>query len=179
MRKVVGAVLAGGGSRRFGTDKAVALLAGKTLIERAMEQLARVTDTVVVCGRHLDEVNCLYDQPHGGLGPLGGLQAALFYAVEHGSLGILSTGCDMPFFPVVLAEELMRDGPAVTIDHHLAGYWPTSLAPTLREHLRDCPDRSMRKWIAVVQPRLVAWPAGLPNINTPCDLSALEKSFGG
>ena len=83
----------------------------------------------------------------------------------------------MPLFPVPLAHELMLGGPSVTAGDHLAGYWPTGLEPLLRGHLRDCPDRSMRGWIAIVQPRLIDWPAGLPNINTRSDLAAAETSW--
>jgi molybdopterin-guanine dinucleotide biosynthesis protein A len=179
MGEVLGAVLAGGRSRRFGGDKAVALLDGQTLIGRAMAQLALVTDSVVVCGRYFEGATCLPDQPRVGLGPLGGLQAALLHATRNGFRGVLSTGCDMPLFPETLARELMQGDAAVTANHHLAGYWPATLAPALSGHLDHASDHSMRAWIAVVQPRLVAWPAGLPNINTGADLAALELRWPG
>ena len=51
MMRVLGVVLAGGQSRRFGSDKALAEIAGRTLLDRAVATLARQVDTVVVAGR--------------------------------------------------------------------------------------------------------------------------------
>ena len=45
---LVGAVLAGGGSRRYGRDKASESLAGKSLVTRAAATLASVLQEVVV-----------------------------------------------------------------------------------------------------------------------------------
>ena len=47
----LGAVLAGGQSSRFGSDKALAVLDGQTLLTRAVATLAQWCDTVVVVGR--------------------------------------------------------------------------------------------------------------------------------
>ena len=47
----LGAVLAGGQSSRFGSDKALAVLYGQTLLTRAVATLAQWCDTVVVVGR--------------------------------------------------------------------------------------------------------------------------------
>lgn len=177
MSRILGAVLAGGRSRRFGADKAHALLDGQSLLDRAIAQLAGLTESVVVCGRRLDGADWLDDAPRAGLGPLGGLLAALDCAAARGFDGVLSTACDMPLFPAPLAHDLTRSGAAVTAGHHLAGHWPADLAPVLRRHLQDCPDRSMHAWIGVARPRRVVWPAGLPNINTREALIALESDW--
>jgi len=47
---VVGALLAGGESRRMGQDKSALLLEGKTLAERALATLAAVSDRQVILG---------------------------------------------------------------------------------------------------------------------------------
>ena len=48
---LLGAVLAGGRSRRFGSDKAMALHHGKPLLAHAAEALAQHTQAVILCGR--------------------------------------------------------------------------------------------------------------------------------
>ena len=48
---VLGAVLAGGESRRFGSDKLAARLGDRTLLDHAIAWLTARTDAVVVCGR--------------------------------------------------------------------------------------------------------------------------------
>ena len=50
-RPLLGAVLAGGRSERFGSDKALARLGGRTLLEQAVEALGAQCDAVIVVGR--------------------------------------------------------------------------------------------------------------------------------
>jgi molybdopterin-guanine dinucleotide biosynthesis protein A len=176
-RMVLGAVLAGGGSRRFGSDKAMALLHGKPLLAHAAEALGRHAQAVVLCGRTIAGFMCLADRPAADLGPLGGLNAALHHAAGHGFAGVLCTGCDMPVFPDALAQVLIGEGPAIVEDQYLIGYWPVSLAPMLDAHLAERGDRSVRGWLTVAQPRVVPAPQ-LPNINTQEDLRRLEEGGG-
>ena len=96
---VLGAVLAGGESRRFGTDKADAVLAGRTLLERAYATLGEVFAQVVV-------VSSRPDTPYGpwetisdlreACGPLGGIEAALSRAKAEGLAGTFVLACDLP-----------------------------------------------------------------------------------
>jgi len=173
--RILGAVLAGGRSRRFGSDKALAEINGQTLIDCAIGALSACVDTVVVCGRQLEEHVSLPDRPRADMGPLGGLNAALHHAASRGFAGVLSTGCDMPVFPRGLAAALIGEGAAIVEGQQLLGYWPSRLAPMLDMHLEVGTDRSIRAWLAVVQPRSVASDAALPNINTPADLDAFAR----
>jgi len=173
MVKLLGAVLAGGRSSRFGSDKALALLDGRQLIEHAVAALTPYAAQVVICGRTDPRWTCLADLPAPDMGPLGGLAAALAYARDEGFAGVLSTGCDVPLLPDDLAKALIGDGPAVVEGQHLIGYWPAGLAERLLDHLARSENRSIRGWIAQVQPRWVMPTAGaLPNINNPDDLAA-------
>ena len=171
--KLIGAVLAGGRARRFGSDKAMALLGGKPLMVHAAEALGHHTAAIVVCGRELEGYHCLPDRPAPDLGPLGGLNAALRYASDEGYEGVLCTGCDMPVFPAALASALVGDGPAIVEGQFLMGYWPAALSAALDAHLREDPDRSVRAWLAMTHPCIIPAPP-LPNINTPDDLRQLE-----
>jgi molybdenum cofactor guanylyltransferase len=175
-QRLLGAVLAGGRARRFGGDKALALLHGRPLIEHAAEALARHAAIIVICGRRHEPFLGLADRPDADMGPLGGLNAALHYAEEGGFDGVLSTGCDMPVFPDAMAQALIGEGAAIVEGQYLMGYWPSALAPRLDAHLRESSDRSVRAWLAAVGPRQVAAPP-LPNINTLEDLERLEKEL--
>lgn len=167
---ILGAVLAGGRSRRFGSDKAMALLNGRTLLDHAMAALAPHVAAIVMCGRD----GGLADRPHADLGPLGGLNAALHHAAAQGFAGVLTTGCDMPVYPAELPAALIGAGAAVLEGQQLLGWWPTGLAPELDAHLAEENDRSIRGWLARVDARVVQMPGlVLPNINRPEDLAAL------
>jgi molybdopterin-guanine dinucleotide biosynthesis protein A len=95
---MLGAVLAGGESRRFGKDKASALLAGKTLVVRAAETLGRVFDEVVIVSSR-DLAATSWEQvpdERPGLGPLAGIEAALLRARAMGRPGAFVLACDLP-----------------------------------------------------------------------------------
>ena len=168
--RLLGAVLAGGQSRRFGSDKALALLAGKPLIDHVIDRLAVQVAALVVVGRDYPGVDSLFDRPGPGLGPLGGLNAALAYAAANGFDAILTSGCDLPGVPLDLAVRL-EAGPAVAAGQPLLGLWPTSLAAHLDRHLAAGGDRSLRRWVAQAGAREVD--LGLfRNVNTISDLEA-------
>ncbi len=129
---------------------------------------------MVVCGGE----GGIADRPEPGLGPLGGINAALHHARAIGAQGVLTTGCDTPMFPEWVAMALIGDGPAVVEGHQLLGYWPVGLADVLDAHLAETDDRSIRDWMARVRARVVSFTgAPLPNINTPDDLAQLPSPF--
>jgi molybdenum cofactor guanylyltransferase len=175
---ILGAIVAGGTARRFGSDKALAVLNGRALIDHAADALTPHVSHVVMCGRLHGRLVSLTDRPAPGLGPLGALNAALAHAQARGFDGVLTIGCDMPLFPAALAQQLIGDGPAIVAGQHLMGWWPATLAATIDAYvtaaLNPHADRSMRGWVAHVGARIVDHgDAVLPNINTPADLAAL------
>lgn len=174
--RLLGAVLAGGRSSRFGSDKALARLPdGRSLLDHAIASLAPHVDAIVLCGRAGDAIPGLDDRPAAGMGPLGGINAALHHALGHGFDALLTTGCDMPVYPAALPAALIGDGPAILKGQQLLGYWPAALAPLLDAHLAAKNNRSIIGWLDQVQARVVALPGlFLPNINRPEDLAALN-----
>jgi molybdopterin-guanine dinucleotide biosynthesis protein MobB len=103
---VAGVVLAGGLSRRLGTDKAQVTHEGATLLERASHLLAKVCRELWVVGRRVPEnLEGLGVRWHLDLvprvGPLGGLYTALKVA---DAPRCLLLACDMP----CVNEEALR-----------------------------------------------------------------------
>lgn len=164
---ILGAVLAGGAARRFGSDKALAMVDGRALIDHVIAALAPQSDALVIVGRSHGDWPHLSDRPEGGEGPLAGLNAALHYAVTKGYGAVLCAPCDMPDLPSDLAA-LLAPGPAVLADHPVVGLWPVSLAPVLDAWLANG-ERSVRAFAEHAGVRQVAAPF-LRNINRPADL---------
>ena len=173
---VLGAVLAGGRSRRFGSDKAAALLDGRPLLDHVVEALLPQVDAIVVCGRHHGSLPSLVDRPVPDLGPLGGLNAALHHAAAHGFELVLTAGCDMPGFRSNVLATLAGHQPAVLLGQQIVGLWPAALAPRLDAYLASATDRSMRAWMRHVGAHEVPFGSMMANVNSPADL---ERLAGG
>lgn len=95
---VNGYVLAGGKSSRMGRDKAMLELAGKPLVQRAVEKLRRVCAEVFVVGNRpeLEIYAPVVQDLHKECGPLGGIEAALLRSDREWNLLM---AVDMPFLP--------------------------------------------------------------------------------
>lgn len=93
----IAAILAGGASRRMGTDKAALEVEGVSLLQRTAAAALEAGLPVLVAGRArpdawpLDGVNFAEDA-EPGLGPLGGLVTAL----THSGTEVLALACDLP-----------------------------------------------------------------------------------
>lgn len=171
--RIVGAILAGGRSSRFGSNKALAPVGGKRLIDHVAAGLGAQVPDLVLCGGAplLDGVPCVADRPAPDMGPLGGLNAALHYAETAGFDAVVTIGCDMPVFPADLVAQLLAAGaPVAAQDMPLVGLWPSRLAATLDDHLAQSSDRSMRGWGALSAARTVRLSGRFANVNRPEDL---------
>ena len=104
--KILGAILAGGQSRRFGSDKALAIVQGKTLFDHVADALRPSCAQLVAAGREWPAMQGVADRPVAGLGPLGGLAGALYYAKNNGYDCVLSCGCDIVGLPLDLVQQL-------------------------------------------------------------------------
>lgn len=173
MTRVLGVVLAGGQSRRFGSDKAIATLGGQTLLDRAVATLSRQCEAVVVAGR-----DDLADRPRSGMGPLGGLNGALHHAAELGFDAVLSIPVDGFDLPTDLLDEL-SPAPACAVDAPVIGLWPVSARGALDTFLAEDRIHSVRAFAAQIGAREVTLSRLPANINTPADLSALKDHAHG
>jgi molybdopterin-guanine dinucleotide biosynthesis protein A len=112
--RVSGIVLAGGASRRFGSDKLNATIEGRSLLERAIGAVAAVSTEVIVVvapgdARPLPDPGTVpvrrAEDPETHGGPLVGLLAGLELARE--PLAIVAGG-DMPTMSVDVLSALVR-----------------------------------------------------------------------
>ncbi len=167
--KVLGALLAGGKSERFGSDKAFAMYQGQYLIDHAIALLKPQCDAMVICGRRYKAYQSIKDDP-ADYGPIGAINAALKYAKEHGFDAIISFPCDTIMGDTILGDTIIGDtitpdtpdnnaesfhwfkGDSVAyyIDQPVIGYWPCILSDGLDEWLKKQKRRSMKAWIEYI-----------------------------
>lgn len=151
-----GYVLAGGGSTRFGRDKALAEAGGKPMLVRMCELLRSVASevTVIADPEKYSSLgfNCVADRWPGG-GPLGGIITAL----EHAGARKKSPGwnllvsCDMPFLTrewlAYLAGRALKSSSQVVLPESAHG--PEPLCACYRTDaglaLRAAFERGVRK----------------------------------
>lgn len=151
---VIGLLLAGGQSRRFGGgDKTLSALAGKPMLTHAIERLAPQVSTLILNAngdpeRFADYGLTVVPDPMGDFaGPLAGVLAGLDWAArESDARWIVTAAGDSPLFPVDLVGRLMAGlkgrYPAIALAacggqiHPTFGLWPVALAEDLAGALK-------------------------------------------
>jgi len=130
---IYGYVMAGGGSTRFGFDKARAELNGETMLARMCRLVKDATGSVSVVapfGRYADSGERVVDDHWPGQGPLGGIITALMdaHARNRRDIWRLIVGCDMPFLTrewlAYLAERALASGAAIVVPQSALGLEP-------------------------------------------------------
>jgi molybdopterin-guanine dinucleotide biosynthesis protein A len=174
---VLGAVLAGGRSSRFGSDKALALYRGRALIAHAAEALAAQCDAVVIVGRDHRGLTCIPDWPAPGRGPLGGVAGALRHALANGFEQVLTCGVDNIGLPSDLPRQL-TPAPAFVTSQPVLGLWPATAAGALEELMAEGGSHSMRAFAERIGARGVKLAREPANVNTSEDLARLELHHG-
>ena len=174
---ILGVVLAGGNSTRFGSDKALAELGGHTLLNRAFDTLTGFCELVVIAGRAQGPGHCIPDWPRPEMGPLAGIAAALRLARDEGYDSVLSCGVDSVDLPENLLD-LLSPSPAYVESQPVVGHWPTGTVDTLEALLLSEARHSMLAFAEAIGARPVKIGAKPANINTPADLTAAEKNHG-
>jgi len=107
--ELIGAVLAGGESRRFGRDKAAEPIRGKPMVVRGAETLAEVFEHVVIVSSREPVVP---DWPHvrdrrPGHGPLAAIETALLDAARAGREGAFVLACDLPLVDAAVVRSVV------------------------------------------------------------------------
>ncbi len=121
MIQATGVILAGGKSKRMGSDKAFLEVGEAAMIKQVASELRKVFNEVLIAGgtRENGEQLGLHVIPDRipGRGPLSGIHAAL---LEASNPKCLVTACDMPFVTAALAHFMINqaDGYDVAVPTH-------------------------------------------------------------
>jgi molybdenum cofactor guanylyltransferase len=111
MQNILGVVLAGGQSRRFGQDKAVAQLDDRRLIEHVVARARLQTAAFAISGRDYGLDLPVIPDILPSEGPLTGVLSALQWARLAGYSAVATFSCDAPFFPPDLVARLAEKVP--------------------------------------------------------------------
>ena len=189
---VVGLVLAGGRSVRFGGEKAVAKLEGRTLLEWAVERLRTVAADVAVNVRagteaeavaHLLGLPTLYDEAGDALGPLAGVKVGLIWAQQRSASLLAVSPCDAPLLPDDLYVRLLEgaQGDAAMAETRdgrqpLCALWPVTALPAVHDALVGGAHPPTWQMLERLGARKVLFdrPEAFANVNTRDDLAAIE-----
>ena len=174
---ILGVVLAGGQSSRFGSDKALAELGGHTLLARAFDTLTGFCELVVIAGRERGPGHCIPDWPQPNMGPLAGIAAALHLARDEGYDSVLSIGVDSLGLPDDLLQRL-SPAPAYVESQPVVGHWPAGTVDVIETLLLSEGKHSMLAFAGAIGATAVKIGEKPANINTPADLAAMEQDDG-
>ena len=165
-------ILAGGQSRRMGTDKAKLRLGRRTLLGHTKVLAKSLGLPARVVARDL--------RPNAG--PLGGIETALETTQ---AARVLFLSCDMPLLQPALVQQILAvDAPAVFASREGVVGFPFCLAADLLPKVAaqlDAGERSLQKFSRAIRarrPRIAKanWPQ-LANVNTPADLARAAASL--
>jgi molybdopterin-guanine dinucleotide biosynthesis protein A len=139
-------VLAGGKSRRMGTDKAYLRLGNEVLLDRAIKLAGSVADEVRIVGDAEKFASCtrlVTEDIYRERGPLGGIHAALSGTVSELNLML---AVDMPFleprFLTYLIAQARESGAIVTVPNAGGGFQP--LCAVYRREFAEVAEDSLR-----------------------------------
>ncbi len=177
---IAGAVLAGGKSSRMGRDKALLTLGGKTIIERVVDRLREVFESIIIISDREASYAFLGVPVYGDIfkdcGPLGGIHAALTISKTN---TIFVASCDLAFLTssVILSiidKPLRCDARVASTEsglQPLCGLYSRRCLRVLQDHLTSG-QLSVSKFLQDVSSTSIDLDEcglDLTNINTPDD----------
>lgn len=192
--KTAGCILAGGRSSRFGSDKALVMWKGETLLAHAIARLRPQVQELAINGneatleytRH--GIPIITDETASFDGPLAGVLAGIRWARICGADFVVTAAVDTPLFPAdlvaVLANEARKTiiaAESATGLHPTFALWSVSIEPALASWLASGQSRSMTEFLKSQPFHTAFFKSDGPldpffNINTPQDLEALNQS---
>ena len=152
---ILGIILAGGKSSRFGEDKSIAKLGDKTLLDHTINKIeSEFTETLVISNNKEfnfknNKIHIIEDCIEGQLGPLVGILTAMKWVRKNNKnyKWIASFPCDTPFFDIKFISELkikIKETSKKLIflnsdkkRHNIFGLWSVDLVETLEEDIRN------------------------------------------
>ena len=192
---ILGVVLAGGKSKRFGQDKSQVKLGDKTLLEHTLTKLhPKFNKIVIVAGKNINNNYAIInDCIEGQLGPLVGVLSAMKWIKKnnHSYSWVATFPCDTPFFNISITEEFkkisqLNDNLLYFIKskerrHNIFGLWSLKLIETLEKDIIKNNFRKVEEWANKIGLKTIEVPFDhidqFFNINTKDDLIKAEKIF--
>ena len=152
--KILGVILAGGKSSRFGSNKSLSNLKNFKLIEHVIQKLNKKFDEILIVSNDSKlifenkKINIIKDCIEGYLGPLVGILSAIKYANNSKKYQwIMTFPCDTPFFDEIIIDQMIekttnsKEKIIFIKDkkqrHNIFGTWSTSLEKILEEDLAN------------------------------------------
>lgn len=190
---VLGVVLAGGKSQRFGQDKVEVNLGNKTLIEHTLDKIKFKFEDVIIVSKKTNFKNykIINDCIEGQLGPLVGVLSAMKWIKKNNKPyeWVATFPCDTPFFNIKIIDEFIKfsktnDGllyfvKSNKIRHNIFGLWSLKLIEILEKDIIKNNYRKVEKWADKIGVRIINIEDNKKNfflnINTKDDLIVAER----
>ena len=194
---ILGTVLAGGKSQRFGEDKSQVKLEGKLLIDYILSEiLSEFREILIVSNNKIDFKNSekisIIEDFKKGLGPLGGVLSAMKWVKENNKdyRWISTFPADTPFFKKEILQKFYNE---IEIEksrlffiksnktrHNIFGLWSIDLLDKLEEDLNKG-DRKVELWANNVGVKVIDMDFKnidpFFNINTKQDLEKAKEKL--
>ena len=192
---ILGTVLAGGKSQRFGEDKSQVKLAGKLLIDHMLTEIIDEFKELLIVSNnkisfHNSERISIIEDFEKGLGPLGGVLSAMKWLKENQKnyQWIATFPVDTPFFKRQILKDFIKNINFRESDlffiksnntrHNIFGLWSIKLLDRLEKDLNDG-ERKVELWANNVGVKIInmEFPNNDPffNINTKEDLEKAKE----
>ncbi len=184
-------ILCAGTSKRFGSNKMLAPLAGKPLLAHTIERMRPQVSDLALNGEEREYgefgLPIFPDAIVGKLGPLVGILTAMEWAARLGYERVLTISGDTPFVPDCLAEMLANiQGNGIVLPqvenrrHQICGFWPVGEASNLRAYLQEERDYKVGSFLMSCETTICLFPKknGVDpffNINTQEDMQRAEQ----
>jgi len=190
---ILGVVLAGGKSKRFGVDKSGVKLKDKTLIEHTLDKIKSKFNTIIIVSNHenYNGYTTIKDCIDGQLGPLVGVLSAMKWVKKNNYdyNWIATFPCDTPFFDTTLInkfieasnlnDSLLYFAKSAEKRHNIFGLWSLKLIETLEKDIVENNHRKVEKWANKVGVKTINISYNeldsFFNINTKENLAEAEK----
>jgi molybdopterin-guanine dinucleotide biosynthesis protein A len=190
---ILGVILAGGKSKRFGQEKSQVKLGDKTLLEHSLSKLKSKFDKILIVtnSNTIKDYKTIKDCIEGQLGPLVGVLSAMKWIKKNKfSYNWVATfPCDTPFFNISIIEEFykaskLNDNLLYFVKskekrHNIFGLWSLKLIEILEKDIIENNYRKVEKWANKIGVKTinVSYDDIDPffNINTKEDLIEAEK----
>ena len=152
---ILGIILAGGKSSRFGEDKSTTKLGNKTLLDHTVSKIENEFTEILVISKNKElnfknnKIHIVEDCIEGQLGPLVGILTAMKWVRKNNKnyKWIASFPCDTPFFDIKFISELkikIKETSKKLIflnsdkkRHNIFGLWSVDLIETLEEDINN------------------------------------------